>query len=199
MSRAIYLEIYNSTTRWIIYYHTENRHSCGTSILTRNMCNPLCPVKATNKNIIVRWSDQNTYVIWKWYWYVLSWQSKLRRRIAHGCVIICLYHCSPRRLLYMHTFRHSGSHICRFYFRVSIFLVLQVIYPIFIYATETVQGGDWGKSTWRVNTILPMSTIGTHTCPDSKVHGANTGPTWVLSAPDGPHVGPMNLAIRVVM
>ena len=33
--------------------------------------------------------------------------------------------------------------------------------------------------------------------PDSKVHGANMGPTWVLSAPDGPHVGPMNLAIRV--
>ena len=23
------------------------------------------------------------------------------------------------------------------------------------------------------------------------------GPTWVLSAPDGPHVGPMNLAMRV--
>ena len=35
--------------------------------------------------------------------------------------------------------------------------------------------------------------------PDSKVHGANMGPTWVLSAPDGPHVGPMNLAIRVVI
>ena len=32
--------------------------------------------------------------------------------------------------------------------------------------------------------------------PDSKVYGANMGPTWVLSAPDGPHVGPMNLAIR---
>ena len=31
--------------------------------------------------------------------------------------------------------------------------------------------------------------------PDSKVHGANMGPTWDLSAPDGPHVGPMNLAI----
>ena len=26
--------------------------------------------------------------------------------------------------------------------------------------------------------------------PDSKVHGANIGPTWVLSAPGGPHVGP---------
>ena len=33
--------------------------------------------------------------------------------------------------------------------------------------------------------------------PDSKVHGANMGPTWVLSAPDGPHVGLMNFAIRV--
>ena len=34
--------------------------------------------------------------------------------------------------------------------------------------------------------------------PDSKVHGANMGPTWVLSAPAGPHVGPMNIAIRDV-
>ena len=34
--------------------------------------------------------------------------------------------------------------------------------------------------------------------PDSKVYGANMGPNWVLLAPDGPHVGPMNLAIREV-
>ena len=33
--------------------------------------------------------------------------------------------------------------------------------------------------------------------PDSKVHGANMGPTWVLVAPGGSHVGPMDLAIRV--
>ena len=32
--------------------------------------------------------------------------------------------------------------------------------------------------------------------PDSKIHGANMGPTWVLSPPDGPHVGSMNLAIN---
>ena len=32
--------------------------------------------------------------------------------------------------------------------------------------------------------------------PDNKVHGATMGPTWVLSGPDGPHVGPMNLAMR---
>ena len=34
--------------------------------------------------------------------------------------------------------------------------------------------------------------------PDSKVHRDNTGPTWVLSAPDGPHAGPKNLVIRYV-
>ena len=35
--------------------------------------------------------------------------------------------------------------------------------------------------------------------PDSKVHVANMGPTWVLSAPGGLHVGPINLVIRVVI
>ena len=35
-----------------------------------------------------------------------------------------------------------------------------------------------------------------HYVTDSKVHGANMKPTWVLSDPDGPHVDPMNLAIR---
>ena len=36
-----------------------------------------------------------------------------------------------------------------------------------------------------------------HTYPDNKVHGANMGSTWVLLAPDGPHISPMNLVIRV--
>ena len=35
--------------------------------------------------------------------------------------------------------------------------------------------------------------------PDSKVYGANTGPTWALSAPGGPNVGPMGLAIWEVI
>ena len=29
--------------------------------------------------------------------------------------------------------------------------------------------------------------------PDTKDHGVDMGPTWVLSAPGGPHVGSMNL------
>ena len=39
--------------------------------------------------------------------------------------------------------------------------------------------------------------VGVMRNPNSKVHGANMGPTWVLSVLDGPHVGPMKFAIRV--
>ena len=34
-------------------------------------------------------------------------------------------------------------------------------------------------------------------CPDSKVYVVKMGPTWILLAPSGPHVGPMCLSIRV--
>ena len=54
------------------------------------------------------------------------------------------------------------------------------------------------SSQWR-DAVTSLSTNG-KACwhyPDSKVHGANMGPNWVLSAPVGPHVGPMNLAIWV--
>ena len=33
---------------------------------------------------------------------------------------------------------------------------------------------------------------------DSKVHRAYMGPTWGQQDPGGPHIGPMNLAIRVI-
>ena len=54
----------------------------------------------------------------------------------------------------------------------------------------------------RIHKIIPVSTgfilfIYPHSFPDSKVHGTDIGLTWVLSAPDGPNVGPMNFAIRV--
>ena len=35
--------------------------------------------------------------------------------------------------------------------------------------------------------------------PDSKVHGANMGPTWGRQDPGGPHVGPINFAIYGAM
>ena len=47
-----------------------------------------------------------------------------------------------------------------------------------------------------VKIIKPLNYWLIYLYPDSKGHGANMGPTWVLSAPDGPHVSPWNLAIR---
>ena len=40
-----------------------------------------------------------------------------------------------------------------------------------------------------------IHSIKNDTIQDSKVHVAHMGPTWVLSAPGGPHVGPKNVAI----
>ena len=37
------------------------------------------------------------------------------------------------------------------------------------------------------------------TVPGSKDHWANMGSTWVQSAPSGPHVSPINLAIRAAL
>ena len=38
-----------------------------------------------------------------------------------------------------------------------------------------------------------FSKVWRHAIPDSKVHGAHLGPTWVLSAPDGPIMAPWTL------
>ena len=51
---------------------------------------------------------------------------------------------------------------------------------------------DHNKILW--NTLLYLLSIGYF--PDSKIHGANMGATWGRQDPGGPHVGPMNLAIR---
>ena len=45
--------------------------------------------------------------------------------------------------------------------------------------------------------LCVVKTVPGNGLPDSEVYGDNMGPIWVLSAPDGPHVGPMNLVIRV--
>ena len=58
---------------------------------------------------------------------------------------------------------------------------------------------QWLEMTWHSWDINVMRLPCSYNYPDSKVHGANMGPTWVLSAPGGPHVGPMNLAIREML
>ena len=50
----------------------------------------------------------------------------------------------------------------------------------------------------QINEIHQFNDNQIYNCPYSKIHGANMGPNWVLSVPDGPHVGPMNLIIKAV-
>ena len=50
------------------------------------------------------------------------------------------------------------------------------------------------------NKLVSLVTIiGTYNYPDSKIHGANMGPTWVLSTTGGSQVGLLNLAIWVAV
>ena len=55
---------------------------------------------------------------------------------------------------------------------------------------------SWPTYTHRKAKIFLKEQI--QTCPDNKVHGANMGPIWGREDPGGPHVGPMNLVIRVL-
>ena len=89
--------------------------------------------------------------------------------------------------------------------------------PIFQEGTsgKTVQG-DWSQTCWidslyhssdlinfwsRPAEFWPfpdawlIDQLSRISSPDSKVHGATMGPIWDRQDPDGPHVGPMNLAI----
>ena len=63
-----------------------------------------------------------------------------------------------------------------------------------------IEGPFWKVSAWYKHILYNNKTWWNKTSdycfhgqmtPDSKVHGANMGPTWVLSAPDGPQ--PLNL------
>ena len=71
--------------------------------------------------------------------------------------------------------------------------------PLFFYSllawiscwTNIWVTGDYSCDTTEI--ILERSPIST---PDNKFHVVHMGPTWVLSSPGGPHVGPMNLALR---
>ena len=66
----------------------------------------------------------------------------------------------------------------------TLYVYLIYIYYIYIYHLQ-------------LSHLLKVNTD-TFIYPDSNNHGANMGPTCVLSTPGGPHGGPMNLAVRVI-
>ena len=52
---------------------------------------------------------------------------------------------------------------------------------------------------WFANYLCVLSYGHSFAYPDNKIHGAHMGPIWVLSAPGGPHVGVLNIAIWVCL
>ena len=80
------------------------------------------------------------------------------------------------------------AYLCKIFslkYRLNLILRRPLLWIVFAVS------GMIGKSAVHPETYYCM-----HNIPDSKVHGTNIGLTWVLSAPDGPHVGPMKLAVR---
>ena len=47
--------------------------------------------------------------------------------------------------------------------------------------------------------VWHISRLQYHIVPDNMIHGANMRSTWVLSAPGGSHVNPMNIAIKCLI
>ena len=81
--------------------------------------------------------------------------------------------------------------------------VTRKIFPLddVIMITSTSLRDQWVNTSWDVQYNFKalskcMYLRHNETNPDSKIHAANMGPTWVLAAPGGPHVDPMNLVIR---
>ena len=65
--------------------------------------------------------------------------------------------------------------------------------------SKTKQHAENKFYSWPARAHFFVSFMSYNDFPDSNVQGANMGPNWVLSAPDGPRVGPMNIAIWVTV
>ena len=58
----------------------------------------------------------------------------------------------------------------------------------------------WSCQTWNI-LIFSFSLFGyiVNAIPDGRVHVANMGPTWVLSAPGGPMLAPWTLLLGIII
>ena len=87
------------------------------------------------------------------------------------------------------------------HFNISAIIQFRCVSPVFIVFSARSSSLSSDRSCFMCSALsyrLCPAPLGLHHgCPYSKVHGASMMSTWVLSAPDGPHVGPISLAIRV--
>ena len=76
--------------------------------------------------------------------------------------------------------------------------LMETFYTAFVLQWLLCAGWTLRSSPWTARYARSRSRA-VSTLPDSKIHGANMGPIWVRQDPGGPHVGPTNFAIWVVM
>ena len=86
--------------------------------------------------------------------------------------------------------RTCGTCIRKISVEISFYQSWKCVGKLYLQISLDFPSGQWADWIFCVER-LPWKLV----IRDSKVHGANMGPTWVLSAPGGSHVGPMNLAI----
>ena len=98
--------------------------------------------------------------------------------------------------------RRMFINIIRHRVLIFIFLLLRAVCLTSVFDIEGLWYGMRYSSLVLIHEIVFMKLVRSRindlksSVPDSKVNGTCMGPTWVLSAPDGPHVDPMNLIIR---
>ena len=116
-------------------------------------------------------------------WYLLtngSWPNGLARRLQQWAVKQFAHN------WYLPCYQCTGA-------RSYISSIQNYIYLYFLSFTNTEMWKEIEFVLWDI--FYMIDSIVTWQYPNNKANGDNIGPTWVLSAPDGPHVGPMNLAI----
>ena len=64
---------------------------------------------------------------------------------------------------------------------------------MYLWVCKNMTQGTYDQMISLAVQFTSVSTAVIWNIPDSKVHGTNMGPTWVLPAPDGPRVGPWTL------
>ena len=91
---------------------------------------------------------------------------------------------------------HNGTLVFHNHYFCSHFCQSKCINSCLYFLTQEFLITDCGCANNLFNKDIAVNCAGFHNFLDRKVHEANMGPTWVLSVPGGPHVAPMNLAIR---
>ena len=110
----------------------------------------------------------------------------------------CSFHCQSSNRCFTLIYQKNWIHLTLSITRINITLCLMQHRSddVLRYIRISTHEGKRIHRPYGLWGILPVVRRNSMLIPDSKVYGANIGPTWVLSAPDGPLVGPMNLAIR---